>query len=334
MPSSRFAPTRPNRRDDDHLICFHPVCSSSAAEHLPDRRLTDVRAETQRQLGQSGFAARLQPGARWRLASAAAASRNIAAIVQSVVGYWRDHGMEPFIFPVDGQSWRRDRRRPGRRARAFRHHRSVHGLPDCQPRSTWFRSARTDDGIEVVHGCRGARRRRRDDHRPRQVAHRPSTAGIESGLMKMMAIGLGKFAGAQNITRTRSGSASSTSSARPGRRVLQSGKMIGGLAIIEDAHHNTAKLDAVPAGCLEQRDEENLALANRGCRGCRAISTSSSSTRWARTSAAPAWTRRSSTAGPTCEYNPWPGLPSVRRIFVRDLDPAPMATRSGSAWRT
>src|SRR5262249_9011253 len=25
--------------------------------------------------------------------------------------------------------------------------------------------------------------------------------------------------------------------------------------------------------------------------------------------------------GPVCEYNPWPGLPSIQRIFVRDLDP-------------
>jgi hypothetical protein len=25
--------------------------------------------------------------------------------------------------------------------------------------------------------------------------------------------------------------------------------------------------------------------------------------------------------GPNCEYNPWPGLPAIRRIFVRDLDP-------------
>jgi hypothetical protein len=25
--------------------------------------------------------------------------------------------------------------------------------------------------------------------------------------------------------------------------------------------------------------------------------------------------------GPSSEYNPWPGLPSIRRIFVRDLDP-------------
>ena len=25
--------------------------------------------------------------------------------------------------------------------------------------------------------------------------------------------------------------------------------------------------------------------------------------------------------GPSCEYNPWPGIPAVGRLFVRDLDP-------------
>src|SRR5258708_22353456 len=37
--------------------------------------------------------------------------------------------------------------------------------------------------------------------------------------------------------------------------------MLGGLAILEEASHNAARLDAVPAECMEQRDEENLALA-------------------------------------------------------------------------
>jgi hypothetical protein len=45
-----------------------------------------------------------------------------------------------------------------------------------------------------------------------------------------------------------------------GRQVLKSGKILGGLAVLEDAHHNTAKLDAVPVEIMEQREEENLAL--------------------------------------------------------------------------
>jgi hypothetical protein len=33
--------------------------------------------------------------------------------------------------------------------------------------------------------------------------------------------------------------------------------------------------------------------------------------------------------GPSSEYNPWPGLPSIRRIFVRDLDPRTHGNATG-----
>ena len=79
--------------------------------------------------------------------------------------------------------------------------------------------------------------------------------------MKMTAIGLGKFAGAQKYHTHAQQLGLEHVIRTAGRRVLQSGKMIGGLAIVEDAHHNTARLDAVPADCMERRDEENLALA-------------------------------------------------------------------------
>ena len=65
--------------------------------------------------------------------------------------------------------------------------------------------------------------------------------------MKMMAIGLGKFAGAQQYHTHAQRFGLEHIIRAVGRRVLQSGKMIGGLAILEDAHHNIARLDAVPA---------------------------------------------------------------------------------------
>jgi hypothetical protein len=118
----------------------------------------------------------------------------------------------------------------------------------------------TDDGIEVfldeaAHASDGVMLV------GRVKSHINFTGRIESGLVKMMAIGLGKFAGArryhaygqrlglEHVIRT------------VGRQVLRSGKMIGGLAILEDAHHNTARLDAIPASAFEEREEENLALA-------------------------------------------------------------------------
>src|SRR5215213_5687488 len=71
-------------------------------QNFPDLRLADVAAETRRQLEESGFAARLQPGARVAIGVGSRGIANIALIVRSVVQYWRDHRMVPFIFPAMG----------------------------------------------------------------------------------------------------------------------------------------------------------------------------------------------------------------------------------------
>ncbi len=90
--------------------------------------------------------------------------------------------------------------------------------------------------------------------------HTDFAGKIESGLFKMMAIGLGKFAGAQRYHTYAYKLGLEHVIRSVGRQVLKSGKILGGLAILEDANHNTAKLDAVPVEAMEQREEENLAL--------------------------------------------------------------------------
>ena len=90
--------------------------------------------------------------------------------------------------------------------------------------------------------------------------HTDFAGKIESGLFKMMAIGLGKFAGAQRYHTYAYRLGLEHVIRSVGRQVLKSGKILGGLAILEDAYHNTAKLDAVPVEVMEQREEENLAL--------------------------------------------------------------------------
>src|SRR6202165_2120759 len=91
--------------------------------------------------------------------------------------------------------------------------------------------------------------------------HTDFAGKIESGLFKMMAIGLGKFAGAQryHTYAYRLGLEHVVRSV--GRQVLRSGKILGGLAILEDANHNTGQLTAVPVERMEQKEEELLALA-------------------------------------------------------------------------
>jgi hypothetical protein len=90
--------------------------------------------------------------------------------------------------------------------------------------------------------------------------HTDFAGKIESGLFKMMAIGLGKFAGAQRYHTYAYKIGLERVIRNVGRQVLKSGKILGGLAILEDANHNTAQLTAVPVDEMESREEELLAL--------------------------------------------------------------------------
>ena len=142
----------------------------------------------------------------------------------------------------------------------------------------------------------------------------------------MMAIGLGKFAGAQKYHTHAQRFGLEHIIRTAGRRVLQSGKMIGGLAILEDAHHNTAKLDAVPADCMEQRDEENLALAKSWMPRLPCDLDVLIVDEMGKNISGTGMDAKVVNRGPDCEYNPWPGLPSIEA----DLRPRP---RSRDPWQ-
>ena len=149
--------------------------------------------------------------------------------------------------------------------------------------------------------------------------HTSFSGRLESGLMKMMAIGLGKFAGAQNYHTHARRLGLEHVIRTAGRQVLQSGKMIGGLAILEDAHHNTAQLEAVPADSIEQRDEELLARAKSWMPGLPCDLDVLIVDEMGKNISGTGMDAKVVNRGPAGEYNPWPGQPSIQRIFVRGL---------------
>jgi hypothetical protein len=71
---------------------------------------------------------------------------------------------------------------------------------------------------------------------------------LESGLFKMMAIGLGKFAGAQRYHTYAYRLGLEKMIRSVGASIFSSGKILGGLAIQEGAFHETAGLTAVSTG--------------------------------------------------------------------------------------
>jgi hypothetical protein len=290
-----------------------------ARQNFPDLRLADVRAEARQQLERSGFAAPLPPGARVAIGVGSRGIANIAAIVESVVQYWRAHGMSPFVFPAMGSHGAATAEgqadvlaRLGMTAQSI-------GCPIVS-RADVVSLGTTEDGIEVFMDA-AAHAADAVMAVARVKWHTTFSGSIESGLMKMMAIGFGKFAGAQKYHTHAERCGLEHVIRTAGRHVLRSGRVIGGLAIVEDAHHNTARIEALPADCLEEREKENLALAKSWMPRLPCDLDVLIVDEMGKNISGTGMDAKVVNRGPHGEYNPWPGLPAVRRIFVRDLAP-------------
>ena len=288
-------------------------------QRYPDRRLPDVESHARRVLEDGGFAARLQPGASVAIGVGSRGIANIAIIVRGVVRYWRDHGMAPFIVPAMGSHGAAT---AAGQADVLAHLGITEQAMDCPivSRIDVVSLGSTEDGIEAFMDA-AAYGAAATMIVARVKWHTTFSGRVESGLMKMAAIGLGKFAGAQKYHAHSQRLGLEHVIRTVGRRVLQSGKIVGGLAIVEDAYHNTAKLDAVPAEVLEQRDEENLALAKSWMPKLPCDLDVLIVDRIGKNISGTGMDAKVVNRGPASEYNPWPDLPAIRRIFVRDLDP-------------
>jgi hypothetical protein len=286
-------------------------------QKFPDRRLPDVAAAVQAELANSGFAARLKPGSRIAIGVGSRGIHNIALIIRHVVQYWKAQGMQPFLFPAMGSHGAAS---AAGQADLLAHYGITEAAMGCPVVSQLdvVSLGKTADGIEAFMD--------RTAHESDGVMlvgrvkwHTDFTGKIESGLFKMMAIGLGKFAGAARYHTYAYKLGLEHVVLTVGRQVLASGKILGGLAILEDAWHNTAKVEAVPVELMEEREIANLALVKSWMARIpfdldllivdelgKNISGAGMDTK----------VINRSIIG---EYNPYPDTPRFERVFVRDL---------------
>ncbi|HEV2445312.1 MAG TPA: hypothetical protein VGS58_05300 [Candidatus Sulfopaludibacter sp.] len=286
-------------------------------QKFPDRRIPDVAAEVRKQLAASGFTARLKPGARVAIGVGSRGIHNIAAIVRSVVAYWREQGMRPFIFPAMGSHGAATAEG---QADVLAHYGIIEETMGCPVVSQLevVSLGKTADGIEafmdrVAYDSDGVMLV------GRVKWHTDFAGKIESGLFKMMAIGLGKFAGAQRYHAYAYRLGLEHVIRSVGRQVLKSGRILGGLAILEDANHNTARLDAVPVEAMEQREEENLALVKSWMGRIPMDLDILVLDEIGKNISGAGMDTKVVNRGVNGEYNPWDTAPRFSRIFVRDL---------------
>jgi len=285
-------------------------------QKFPDRRIPDVAAEVRKQLTASGFGARLKPGARVAIGVGSRGIHNIATIVRNVVGFWKDAGMQPFIFPAMGSHGAASAEGQSEVLAHYGITESSMGCPVISQLEVVSLGS-TADGIEAFMDKLAY-----DSDGVMMVGrvkwHTDFSGKIESGLFKMMAIGLGKFAGAQRYHAYAYKLGLEHVIRSVGRQVLKSGKILGGLAILEDAYHNTGKLDAVPVEAMEQREEENLALVKTWMARIPCDLDLLILDEIGKNISGAGMDTKVVNRGVNGEYNPWEG-PKFHRIFIRDL---------------
>src|SRR3954467_5002210 len=282
-----------------------------------DRRIPDVAAEVRKQLTNSGFAARLKPGARVAIGVGSRGIHSIAMIVRNVVQFWKDQGMQPFIFPAMGSHGAASAAGQATVLANYGITEATMGCPVISQLEV-VSLGKTADGIEafmdkVAYESDGVMLV------GRVKWHTDFAGKIESGLFKMMAIGLGKFAGAQRYHTYAYNLGLEYVIRSVGRQVLSSGKVLGGLAILEDAYHNTGKIDAVPVEAMEQREEENLALVKSWMARIPADLDVLILDEIGKNISGAGMDTKVVNRGVQGEYNPWPEAPKFQRLFLRDL---------------
>jgi hypothetical protein len=224
-------------------------------QRLVDRHITDVPGEVRRQLAGAKLAQRVKPGSRIAVTAGSRGIANIAAIVGAVVEELKSAGALPFVVAAMGSHG--GATSEGQRAVLAEYGISEESmgcpiLSDISPvplgctssGAAVFmdRNAHDADGVVVVG---------------RVKPHTSFRAPVESGLCKMMAVGLGKQPGAESMHQA--GLTGVVEEA--GRVILATGKIILGLAIVENAYEQTFLLEAVPPELIPERDRDLLKLA-------------------------------------------------------------------------
>ncbi|MFL6415893.1 MAG: hypothetical protein ACJ74Y_09515 [Bryobacteraceae bacterium] len=214
-----------------------------AEQHFPNRAIQNIPEKIGQELTGSGIAARVPKGARIAIGVGSRGISNIATIVKSVVQFWKEQGARPFVFPAMGSHGAASAEGQADVLAHYGIHEATIGVPVISSLEV-VSLGKTPEGIEAF--CdKNAFEADGIFLVGRVKWHTDFSGALESGLFKMMAIGLGKFAGARQYHTFAYKLGLEQVIRSAGSKVVEIGKVLGGLAIQEGAHHETAGLIAI-----------------------------------------------------------------------------------------
>ena len=221
--------------------------------------LDDLPGAIHAELDRINAAAIVKPDETVAITAGSRGVANVATAVKATVDYLKALGAHPFVVPAMGSHG--GATSEGQRS-VLEHYGITEATVGAPVKATMdvVELGKTADGLPVFFDRYAAEA----DHvipLNRIKAHTDFNGSIESGLMKMMVIGLGKQQGANLYHRAFFQYGFEHIITTVGGFILDSGKIAFGLGLIENAHEDTAKAVAMPASQLLQTERELLVEA-------------------------------------------------------------------------
>jgi hypothetical protein len=227
-----------------------------ARQKLSSERLEDLEGEIRRRLDEAGLSDAIKPGMRVALTAGSRGIAEIPRILATVVQAVRQAGGDPFLVPAMGSHGG---------ATVEGQLEVLHGYGITED-SIGAPILATMDTVELGRIQNGAalymdRNAAEADATiviARVKAHTSFRSDVESGLCKMVAIGLGKQRGAESVHEH-----GLAESIKPVAALsTQKSNIVLGLAIVENASHQVHYVRAVRPTEFEATDRELLELSN------------------------------------------------------------------------
>ena len=223
--------------------------------------LDDVPGEVHAQLARLCLGEKIRPGQSVAITVGSRGITNIAAITRAIVQHLAGLGAEPFIVPAMGSHGRGTAEGQRKIVESYGMTEEFLGCPIRTGMETVV-VCRTTEGFPV-HFDRYAYEADHVVVCGRVKPHTLFAGDIESGLMKMMLIGLGKCEGARIYHRAIQDHTFGQIIRSVAGEILAKCPILAGLAIVENAYDQTARIEAVPPEQFETREKELLVLAKK-----------------------------------------------------------------------
>ncbi len=230
-------------------------------QHFERPQVADIPAAVAKALEPLDLPRRIKPGHTVALTAGSRGIANIPLVLRSTAAFLKKLGAKPFLVPTMGSHG-------GGTAEGQRHILESYGITEefvgvpIRASMETVQVGRTPEGFPVLLD----RIASEADHigvvariKPHTGYHGP----LESGLMKMMMIGLGKHAGALVYHRILLDHPFDSVVRSVGRTLMKAAPIAFGLGLVENAYDETAIIEGVAPESFEVREERLLAEARR-----------------------------------------------------------------------